>query len=290
MTDVKIEETKTECLESYLRKQKPIERASTIKLIHKWIPTNAFLYKQRRVTTPCCPRCGQHDETAEHIYSCPEQYAQTERQILLYNKLKELVSLGMPLVYASPLEDKLTSLLAITSKNEYRNTLIEQSTPKAILHQNIIGWDNLLRGYASKHWQSIEAPGTNGTRKTWDKRITGLMIMLYKEIWEGRNNFVHGKTTEETRKKAREAVIARVRDTYKQPPNLAARYPSIFEVSLDNRLKCTTSQLTEWLQRIEHQKKVSAMIRMSLPAGQLTLKQAYQKQGYSTQRKKEYPP
>ena len=137
--------------------------------------------------------------------------------MLLFNKLKELVSLGMPLVYASPLEDKLTSLLAITSKNEYRNTLIESSTStnKAILHQNILRWDNLLRGYASKHWQSIEAPGTNGTRKTWDKRITGLMIMLYKEIWEGRNNFVHGKTMKEARKKAREAVIARVRDTYK---------------------------------------------------------------------------
>lgn len=72
-----------------------------------------------------------------------------------------------------------------------------------------------ITGYVSKHWHSIDVPGTNETRKTWDKKITRLMITLYKEIWEGRNNFVHGKTTGEARRKARDAVIARVRDTYK---------------------------------------------------------------------------
>jgi hypothetical protein len=146
MTEVKLNETRTECLENYLKKQKPMERASTIKLIHKWIPTNAFLYKQRRIPSPCCTRCGKHDETAVHIYSCPDQSAQTERQTLLYNKLKELVTLGMPLLYASQLEDKMTSLLAIMSKHEYRNTIIACGTSmnKAIIHQNIIGWDNML--------------------------------------------------------------------------------------------------------------------------------------------------
>ena len=46
--------------------------------------------------------------------------------------------------------------------------------------------------------------------------------------------------------KQREAVITKVRDTYKNPPVLASRYPSIYEVPLENRLRRTTTQLTEW--------------------------------------------
>jgi hypothetical protein len=73
MTEVKISETRIECLEDYLKKkQKPLERVSTVKLIHKWIP------KQGRVPTPSCPRCGHHHEMVEHIYSCPDPSSQTE--------------------------------------------------------------------------------------------------------------------------------------------------------------------------------------------------------------------
>jgi hypothetical protein len=49
----------------------------------------------------------------------------------------------------------------------------------------------------------------------WDIKLTSAMIRLHKELWEGCNNFVHGKTTEEAQKKAREAVMAKVKETYK---------------------------------------------------------------------------
>lgn len=46
ITEQKLLEMRTDCMEGYLKKQKPHARAATVKLIHRWIPTNNFLHKQ----------------------------------------------------------------------------------------------------------------------------------------------------------------------------------------------------------------------------------------------------
>jgi hypothetical protein len=293
MTEAKLNETMTECLERYLKKQRPHARASTVKLIHKWLPTNEFLYKQGRMQNPLCHRCTQTHETAAHIYSCPDPSSRKERQTLLYKKLKDLVNSGMPRMVATMLEEKLTTLFDIESMQEYchasNNCNMNESIRKATLHQNLIGWDNFIRGFVSKYWKDIEHIQMENN-KLWDTKLTGAMLQLHKEIWEGRNTVVHGRTIEEARKKARESVTNKVKDIYRRPPTLAARYPSIFEVPLENRLKRTTEQLNEWLHRIEHQRRVSEVIHSTLPPGQMTLQVAYARKGYSTQRKREFPP
>lgn len=99
LSATKLDETQKPQLERYLRRHKPLARASIVKLIHKWIPTNAFLHKQRRNNSPLCPRCQCNDETAVHIYQCPDASAMTERQNLLYQTLKELNQLDCPEQY-----------------------------------------------------------------------------------------------------------------------------------------------------------------------------------------------
>jgi hypothetical protein len=126
--------------------------------------------------------------------------------------------------------------------------------------------------------------------KSWESKLTSSMLHLHKEIWDGHNTFVHGKTIDESRQKAREAVLNRVNEIYKQPPSLASCYPSIFELPLENRLKRTTDQLNDCLKRIKHQKRESDILHSTLPAEQLTLQNAYDSKGYSTQRKKDFPP
>jgi hypothetical protein len=283
----------TECLERYLKKQRPHTRALTVKLIHKWLPTNEFIYKQGRMQNPSCPRCTQNHETAAHIYSCPDPSSWKERQTLLYKKLKDLVNSGMPRMVATMLEEKLTSLFDIESTQEYchasNNCNMSESIKKATLHQNLLGWDIFIRGFVSKYWKDIEHIQVENN-KSWVTKLTGAMLQLHKEIWEGRNTVAHGRTIEEARKKARESIINKVKDIYRRPPTLVARYPSIFEVPLENRLKRTTEQLNEWLHRIEHQRRVSEVIHSTLPPGQMTLQGAYARKGYSTQRKREFPP
>ncbi len=52
ITSTKFEEIQTTQLGRYLKRLKPHERASTVKLIHRWIPTNDFLHKQGRSLSP----------------------------------------------------------------------------------------------------------------------------------------------------------------------------------------------------------------------------------------------
>jgi hypothetical protein len=98
------------------------------------------------------------------------------------------------------------------------------------------------------------------------------------------------KTAEEARIKAREAVLNKVKHLYKHPPKLASRYQSIFNIPMEQRLKRTTKQLTDWLHRIQHQRHVSEVLFSTLPPGQLTLRSAYERKGYSTHRNTDYPP
>jgi hypothetical protein len=127
-------------------------------------------------------------------------------------------------------------------------------------------------------------------KKSWHQCLTKIILELHKNIWEKRNHHVHGKTIQESRRKAREAVLAKVTELYAKPPRLAPRYQSIYNIPLKQRLCRSTDQLNDWLNRIEHQRHVTEVLHSTLPPGQLTLKQAYLKKGYSTQRNVEYPP
>ena len=79
-------------LKSMMSKQKMNQRAISSKLIHGWLPTNAFLHKQQRTPSPFCPVCDDlaTRETSDHILRCPHPLAVKERISLLTKCLKQL--------------------------------------------------------------------------------------------------------------------------------------------------------------------------------------------------------
>jgi hypothetical protein len=76
----------TVSMNNYLKALRPHNRATMVKLIHRWIPTNDFLYKQRRSETQLCLRCNQHTEDSHHILTCPDSQASTQRQRISYKQ------------------------------------------------------------------------------------------------------------------------------------------------------------------------------------------------------------
>jgi hypothetical protein len=46
------------------------------------------------------------------------------------------------------------------------------------------------------------------------------------QIWNNRNQAVHGKTVVEAQLKAREAVLQQVKDIYANPPRIAPQFPT----------------------------------------------------------------
>lgn len=74
-------------LKKYLLSQKVFTRASTVKLIHGWIPTYVSLCRQGRMHSLICLQCKEHIESSDHIRVCDHP---SEKVTLLDNMLHKL--------------------------------------------------------------------------------------------------------------------------------------------------------------------------------------------------------
>jgi hypothetical protein len=54
ITEEKLYHIDTTGLQTYLKSTQPHTRASIIKLMHRWIPTNVLLHRQNRTESPLC--------------------------------------------------------------------------------------------------------------------------------------------------------------------------------------------------------------------------------------------
>jgi hypothetical protein len=95
------------------------------------------------------------------------------------------------------------------TKADHSPSQITSSLNDAIHHQNIIGWENLLRGFTSSLWskaqhQNLPNERSKTKRAPWNTILIRRAIELHKTIWEDRNTFVNGKTIKESHQKLRQ--------------------------------------------------------------------------------------
>ena len=91
--------------------------------------------------------------------------------------------------------------------------------------------------------------------------ITKLLIEVGVSIWHGRNEYLHGKTILEQQQRAWEAVLRRVRDIYRSPPDLLRRFPRPADIPLVTRLQKGTRTLQAWTRVIEQQAAITQLER-----------------------------
>jgi hypothetical protein len=118
-------------------------------LIHKWIPTNAFLHKQGRLPSPRCPRCTKVED-ADHIPSYAHETAIESRSTHTYAALSEIKKMTLCPVFMHTFEHLLTTYLKIPSEEHYgidSKMTLDESINIAVHHQNLLGWKS---GFISK--------------------------------------------------------------------------------------------------------------------------------------------
>ncbi len=140
--------------------KKITQRVTISKMIHNWDPTYSTLCRQGHEPSPLCPRCQKAIETNLHVWTCQQPLAVTRRTLLLQNILSNLVQIQTPLYIIVTLEYKLSLILELLLHNKYiLNNQIPQDTHQKLLsvihHQNIIGWDNFLKGFTSNYWKGL---------------------------------------------------------------------------------------------------------------------------------------
>ncbi len=193
------------------------------------------------------------------------------------------------------MENNLSGILNIASKNQYKivqepKTLETAYVRDAIHHQNILGWNSFLCGYISKLWHKLAKRPQTKKKTCWAEKLPIWPLILHKAIWEGCNTHVHVNDIKVAKQRAREAIMQRVKQLYQNPPRLATRYCSIHSVPLETCLRKSMAQLQDWLNKIKHQQRVSAILHSTLPPGQLTRQQAFARGNNNKHQHHKYPP
>jgi len=229
LSPAKMDKVNVLALQSFLSSLKVHKRASKIKMIQNWIPTYSMLCRQGRKASSLCPRCSKVIETSKHVYKCSQPQAVSNCSYFLKEYLSHLLLLKTPIYIISTLEYKLSLMLEIPFNQTFH---IQNEIPpvnrmllfSAKRHQNIIGWDNFLRGYTSLYWlkifQQSHTYATDHPSPHRDKNFVENSISLFHQIWSDRNSHLHGSSKAEAAQKLRERVLHQVRHVYAHPPKL----------------------------------------------------------------------
>jgi len=260
-------------LNGYLKSMAAPRRATQVKLQHGWIPTNSFLFTQRRVTSANCPLCTSAPETLHHVRTCSatgayrrERLARLCRELRGINTAPEIIQCWHRCIAAECGEDICevdTGILLLVPG-------LEKALSLARRHQSILSWEGFLQGRFSIYWNRVQhyherrraqEAASHDKKQPWDKQALRLVCEFHFDLWQHRNDEVHGRTMKEAQQKLRDEVTTRVQELYAHPPILLARYPSILSVPLDVRLKRSTLVLQMWLKQVKQQQLLTDLAR-----------------------------
>ena len=92
-------------------------------------------------------------------------------------------------------------------------------------------WKNAQHKWARRHDPDL---GTNKIKR-WTKKVQEALWTYVADVWEHRNNIVHGNTKETATQRKLEAVRQQVPETLDSPPLLGARDRHLLElIEVDN--------------------------------------------------------
>ena len=155
----------------------------TTKICNDLLPTADRLKRMKYQPHGMCVLCGEV-ETKHHLFLCSAPSCikwRTRLLSALRSKLKFLKT-----------NNELGHVLCSTISDWFEKGLVDPQNYKdkyhnAIVTQPLIGWRNLLMGHMSQEWEQHQ----------------GLQVLLTYtiELWEERNQDVHGRTTTEQKQK-----------------------------------------------------------------------------------------
>ena len=131
--------------------------------------------------------------------------------------------------------------------------------------QDKIGWTHMFQGRLSKKWTQAQreylksvpeiASVKHGIDKhidTWRVSFLMSLIQFGLDLWEARNQNVHGKTTQDQRIIRRQKAIAKVKKLFSQGQDSVPSYQAnLFKMHESNRIRSRTTQMERWIHVVE---------------------------------------
>ena len=140
------------------------------------------------------------------------------------------------------------------------NTEDERWLAPALIGQQEIGWEELLKGFAHKgwsiaqrhHYRRMGMTSKIYSEKRWKRMFLTILTDYSNDCWKLRNAALHGEATVEGRAVQRDRLVKRVKCLYKHKRELkGSPMRKVFQMSLEKRVKQGIQVLTLWIGKAE---------------------------------------
>lgn len=176
-------------------------RATRLKMIFRWAPTNARNFIVGTSETPMCPLCGSERETTEHVLRCTAPAATDARLAATEDLEHSLDDIG-----THPDLISLISLAATTGERPDLDLVESDIALQSVMEsQEKIGWHLLRYGFVAKAWR-VEQSRWKKTQdphfsckkgERWARQLQESLWEYVSTLWNHRNKVVHGKDKNE---------------------------------------------------------------------------------------------
>ena len=269
-----------EALESLIRKANPIKKNRHIQVLHDWQNVGRQKGKLRdarlskkvepelqatveEVSIHLCPNgCGEA-EGHLHYVKCQRASAMEERERLRNTalaRLKRLRTSECMCSYIGYILKKISLDETIALDDDVYRTEDERDLIPALLGQQEIGWEELLKGFAHKGWSSAQRryyqrEGLTSkifSVKRWKRMFLTILTDYSNDCWKLRNEAVHGVLTKEGRVVKKARLVEQVRCLYKKKKELSGTpLRKVFNMSVEKRVRQGVHSLILWIGKAE---------------------------------------
>ena len=184
----------------------------TTKVCNDLMPTAASLKKRKYQFNDQCCLCGR-EETRDHMIRCTDETRLKWRRKyigLIRQRMEHLeTDYGLKEMFCNAVTDWFQDERVDIDKYPVKYHL-------ALITQNNIGWRQIFMGRISQEWEKLQGSGPtiNGKNREayiWGASLVEVSIKSFMELWEQRNEEVHGKTEQQKQKKRLEKLSIEVR-------------------------------------------------------------------------------
>jgi hypothetical protein len=222
------------------------------KLAHEILPTNKQVSRYDKTRKPNCLSCNDQVEDRDHIIRCTHPSRQKWRAQLI----KQLRDKCDSMATRPQLQDLLISGIhtwmngrTISAKNYPR------LYSKLIHDQNQIGWRQVFNGRLATEWEALqsdyykEIKNSNKHRsgKIWTRTIIQTIWTQWRELWNMRNEAIHGHDLATKTRAKRAKAEAQLHQIYSRRQQMLPSHTELLFSTVEEHLQLSTLTIQNWL-------------------------------------------
>ncbi|KAI2512859.1 hypothetical protein MHU86_1405 [Fragilaria crotonensis] len=242
----------------HFKRLTPSQQTSHMKFVHDQLPLGKRRFQvsmSKDTILKTCPCCGKADEDSHHLVRCHSN---------------SFMNSGLQTLRRSPNEGPhpLRRILVggIThwihnGTSDYRVDLegypehMKDTITRILLEQELIGWDNALKGFLSKSWMdlaSLRYDDSSSDRVEGANRLRRSIRALYvytTGVWRARNSALH-ESDDDLNRRLRSNMHDTILQLHRNPDQICFDDRYLCEMPLETLLKSSAATQRRWIKKM----------------------------------------